>query len=112
MRGRTLHLYVRERILSVLGDRPLKWLASSAGVPTSTLSAQLLRPKFSLEVVVRVADALGLDPCELLPPSHSQPAISRADLVQQIVRLAHELGRYDGDPQRGASSAPDSTKAN
>lgn len=64
--GRVLHWRVKTRISRALGDRSWKWLAKEIGVPQSTLASQVAKPKFSLEVVWRIACALDLDFNELL----------------------------------------------
>lgn len=56
--GRALHLHVLERIERALEGRSWKWLAETAGIPQSTLSGQVNRPKFNLEALVRIAAAL------------------------------------------------------
>lgn len=81
--GRELHRFVRAQVIRRLGSRTWKWLAHRSGIPPSTLSSQVSRPKFSLEVVVRIAHALGEDPASLLPPHPAQssdgPLESRRD---------------------------------
>jgi len=67
MRGRELHAHIRDEIARHLGRRSWSWLAREAGVPRSTLITQASRPKFSVEVLVRVADALGHEVSSFLP---------------------------------------------
>lgn len=64
--GRALHVHLKRRIEAALGDRSWKWLADQIGVPQSTLASQVCKPKFSLEVVWRIARVLRLDIQELL----------------------------------------------
>lgn len=64
--GRVLHSRVKEKIGKALGDRSWKWPAMQIGVPQSTLASQASKPKFSLEVVGRIACVLDLDLNELL----------------------------------------------
>lgn len=59
--SRRLHEHIRDRIKSALYGRPVKWLAKEAGVPQSTLARQMARPKFSLDVLLRVARTLEKD---------------------------------------------------
>jgi len=56
-----LHRRIRERIESCLDDRTWRWLSEASGVPQSTLSNQLSRPRFSLKVLLHVANALEKD---------------------------------------------------
>ncbi len=65
--GRQLHEHVRDQIHNALGRRTMSWLAKASGVPPSTLSNQLLRPRISLDTLTRVANALDRDPASLLP---------------------------------------------
>lgn len=64
--GRALHVNLKSRIEAALGERSWKWLADQIGVPQSTLASQVCKPKFSLEVVWRIARVLRLDLQELL----------------------------------------------
>jgi hypothetical protein len=59
--NRRLHAQVRERIERALCGRSVSWLAAASGVPQSTLASQMAKPKFSLDVLVRVARALEED---------------------------------------------------
>ena len=67
MTDRTLHAEIRTRIKSELGGRPWSWLAQASGVPPWTLSNQVNRPRFSLDVLARIAVALEKDLRDLLP---------------------------------------------
>lgn len=64
--GRELHVQVRRNIESALDGRSWSWLAGEIGVPQSTLAGQVCKPRFSLEVVWRIARVLDLDLNELL----------------------------------------------
>jgi len=91
--GRALHCYVRDRLRANLGSRSWTWLSEASGVPQSTLSNQLSKPKFSLEVIVRVAHALGIETASLLPPpsavdSDGSPA---DDPFEELARIVEEL---------------------
>jgi hypothetical protein len=55
---RLLHEYVRAQLQRALGGRSWKWLSARSGVPQSTLSNQVGRPRFTLGVLLRVAAAL------------------------------------------------------
>jgi len=64
-----LHAEIRSRIEAELGERTWSWLAQASGIPASTLSNQINRPRFSLDVVSRIADALGKDITYFVPVS-------------------------------------------
>lgn len=66
MRGKELHEFISAQIDRRLGTRSWAWLARESDVPRSTLMTQKARPKFSLEVVVSVADTLGCELADLL----------------------------------------------
>lgn len=61
LQAREYHLRVRQKVLEALGDRSWKWLSEQSGVPQSTLSTQVTRPRFSIEVLLRLAAALEKD---------------------------------------------------
>lgn len=67
--SRELHFQIRSQIETELGERTWGWLAQASGVPASTLSNQVNRPKFSLDVLSRIADALGKDITYFFPAS-------------------------------------------
>jgi len=71
MNGRELHNFIRRCIERRLGQHSWSWLAREAGVPRSTLITQAARPKFSVEILVRVAGALHMEVTDLLPPDDS-----------------------------------------
>jgi hypothetical protein len=102
--GRELHCYVRRQIEEALGDRPWLWLAKASGVAPSTLSTQLNRPKFSLDVLARVAHALRVDIAYLLPGNdRSKPVVDNqvrelllaleSAVAQAKVRYGDRAGR-------------------
>lgn len=64
---RQVHVEIRNRIERALGNRNWSWLAARSGVPPSTLSNQRLRPRFSIDVLVAIADALERPVAEFLP---------------------------------------------
>lgn len=70
--GRALHLHIRNTVERALGDRSWKWLAHQIAVPQSTLSGQVSRLKFSLDVVWRIARVLDLDLQDLLSPPYRE----------------------------------------
>lgn len=57
---------------AALKDRSWNWLAQESGVPQSTLATQLGKPKFSVDVLVRVSVALGKDIAYFLPDFRSE----------------------------------------
>ena len=67
MLNKDLHAEIRSRIKTELGVRTWSWLAQASGVPPSTLSNQVNRPRFTLDVLVRIADALGKNLSHFLP---------------------------------------------
>lgn len=58
---RELHTPIKGRLEKALAGRPQKWLAEQTGVPTSTLSAQLGKPNFTLEVLRACATVLDIE---------------------------------------------------
>jgi transcriptional regulator with XRE-family HTH domain len=97
VQGRELHGYIRQQIERRLGGRSWKWLAEEAGVARTTLITQAARPRFSVEVLVRVAGALERDVAYFLPQDHDQPSVERAR------KALHELERYlQKDPEDAA----------
>lgn len=67
MRGRELHEFILAQVERRLGPRSWAWLAREADVPRSTLMTQKGRPKFSVDVVASVADALDCELSDLVP---------------------------------------------
>lgn len=59
--GRRLQVDLKNRIEEALSGRSWKWLAERIGVPQSTLAGQVAKPRFSLEVVWKIAQVLDLD---------------------------------------------------
>lgn len=89
---RHVHRHIKAHIEKELGDRSWNWLAEESGIPQSTLAGQASRPKFSLDVLLRIASALHRPPSDFLPQtregvtslrpepefiSYGQPAKSR-----------------------------------
>jgi hypothetical protein len=69
---RELHTHIRMRIELGLGNRSWSWLSRTAGVPQSTLASQAGKPKFSVQVLLRVASALEKDVNYFLPDEMRQ----------------------------------------
>jgi CI repressor-like protein len=67
MHGRELHEHILAQIEHRLGHRSWKWLAEQSGVPRTTLITQADRPRFSVDVLVRIAGALERDVEYFLP---------------------------------------------
>jgi hypothetical protein len=67
MANRDVHAEIRSRIEAELGERTWSWLAQASGAPPSTLSNQVNRPRFTLDVPVRIAGALEKDLSHFLP---------------------------------------------
>jgi hypothetical protein len=95
MKGRELHEYIRVQIERRLGDRSWSWLAEQAGVARSTLASQRARPKFSIEVLVRVAGALNQELTALLPTASPEPEPTRDAVLDQIERCFRLLRDRD-----------------
>ena len=91
--GRPLHEHIRCQIELALGRRSWAWLAETSGVPQSTLSNQTSRPRFSIDVLMRVSAALDRPPSFFLPDAGS-PAASyddrAAETLQALERLVDE----------------------
>ena len=81
-----LHRQIRERIESCLGDRTWRWLSEASGVPQSTLSNQLSRPRFSLKVLLRIANALEKDLSFFIPETYPERASEDHDSSARIAR--------------------------
>lgn len=67
---RTVHTRILASIEHALGERSWQWLADEAGVPQSTLSTQVGKPKFSLDVLYRICCALDLGLSEVLEDAY------------------------------------------
>jgi transcriptional regulator with XRE-family HTH domain len=83
---RQLHGHILMRVQLALGRRSWSWLAREAGVPQSTLASQAAKPKFSVEVLVRIATALDRPITYFLPGPEANDAVKRAadDALAQI----------------------------
>jgi hypothetical protein len=73
MADRNLHIQIRANIERELEGRTWSWLAENSGIPASTLSNQRSRPHFSLDVISKVAEALGADLLDLIPTERVPP---------------------------------------
>jgi phosphohistidine phosphatase SixA len=62
------------------------WLAEEAGVPRTTLVSQVRRGRFSLEVLVRVADALDAGVSDFIPSEHPDSAIDATKALSVLKR--------------------------
>lgn len=62
---RWVHHRIRSNIEAALDGRSWTWLAEEIGIPQSTLSGQVCKPKFSLGVVLRISGVLGIGLCSL-----------------------------------------------
>ena len=65
--GRRIHAHIKSRIEAALCGRSVQWLTEESGVPQSTLAGQMASPKFSLDVLLKVAAALEEDITYFLP---------------------------------------------
>lgn len=62
MRGRSLHRHIAAVLERARGKRTWTSLAAETGIPQSTLSSQVTKPKFSIETVYLLMLALEVDP--------------------------------------------------
>lgn len=69
-RIRTVHARILASVERALGERSWQWLSEQAGIPQSTLSTQVGKPKFSLDVLYRICCALDLDLSEVLEDAY------------------------------------------
>jgi hypothetical protein len=99
VKGRTLHEYVLAQVGRRLGGRSWAWLAREAEVPRSTLMTQKARPKFTVEVVVRVADALRCEVGDLMPRPTSVERPDAIRLLQELHTLLQDARR--DEPKAG-----------
>lgn len=95
MRSRELHAHIRAKILLAKGDRSWNQLAKDAGVPHSTLATQAARPRFSLDVLLRLAGALDREPSYFLPvpiqtPSRASPEADALAHIRMILDRVSE----------------------
>lgn len=65
--GRDIHQHLLDRLNELRGARTWSALAEEADIPQSTLSNQVSRPRFSIDVVARLAYALEVPVAELFP---------------------------------------------
>lgn len=93
--GRELHRHILERIERALGPRAWSWLAEEAGVPRSTLATQAAKPRFSVEVLLRVAQALNRDVTYFLPEVETNGAREGAaeEALDEIARIIDRASR-------------------
>ena len=101
----SLHQFIKKRIEASLSGRTVKWLAEASGVPQSTLSTQFARPKFSIDVLARVAGPLGLSVSEFFaeqhPPQQQEHQVSDdllVDLEDLIEKHRVRCGGFPGKP--------------
>ena len=108
MQGRQLHEFILTQIERRLGDRTWAWLARDAQVPRSTLMTQKGRPKFSVEVILRVAGSLDCAIEDLLP-SPGQPGGRRGrGLIRELhdAVAARDAGATGPTTRRSATRPP------
>ena len=95
--GRKLHGYIRRQIELAMGWRSWNWLAGQTGIPSSTLCSERKKPKFSLEVVLLVAQALDRDLSYFLPPDAPIDAGGNGTVARlvQLEKLLEEWRQSD-----------------
>ena len=96
MRTRELHGHIRSRIELALGNRSWSWLSRATGVPQSTLSSQAAKPKFSVDVLVAVADALGREVSYFLP-SPDREDVERTPSEDALARMRRSYESLEAD---------------
>lgn len=94
MTDRSLHEYIKLVVEKRLAGRPTKWLSAESGVPQSTLSIQLTRPKFSLDVLSKIAPPLGLRISDFFPVEASDPKRSPETNTELLLDLEAMVERY------------------
>ena len=101
--SRRVHEHIRTQIEGALCGRSVKWLAEEGGVSQSTLTAQMARPKFSLDVLLKVAPALREDIAYFLPhevlASPPPPADEALRAIEAIIEAWRE--QAPGSPENG-----------
>lgn len=65
LRGRRLHRHIADVLERARGRRTWTSIAAETGIPQSTLSSQVTKPKFSVETVYLLMKALEVDPREV-----------------------------------------------
>lgn len=77
------------RLVRTLGHRDQAWLARESGVPESTISTQLRSKRFSLDTLLRYAEALEVDVGWLIRgPLDGEVAPEKArEIVGELDRL-------------------------
>lgn len=91
-RSRDLHQGILARIELALGDRSWSWLSSKSGIPRSTLASQKGKPRFSVDVLVLIANALDRDVAYFLPPTTRHPVRgATSDVLDKIRDLLEQL---------------------
>lgn len=90
MTSRELHEHILRRVEHRLNGRSWAWLSRETGIPRSTLVTQAGHPKFSVEVLVKVASALERDPGFFLPPART-PSRTEAIASRLAMVIAREL---------------------
>ena len=83
-----LHRAIYGRIVQQLAGRPQSWLCRESGVPETTLSYQLRNQKFTVEVLVSVADTLGVEVGWLLTGQGEKHGIAENACQAALARIA------------------------
>lgn len=90
---RELHRFILERIELALGRRSWRWLSDETGIPQSTLATQRSKPKFSVDVLIAIANALDRPVTYFLPEAeHLEigPAVDALEQIQRIIESARD----------------------
>jgi len=94
MNRRELHEELVRRVEAELSGRPWSWLAQETAIPQSTLAGQVSRRRFSLDALLRIAQALGCPLAHFIPgesdssspPPPFQEAVRRLDAAVRDLR--------------------------
>ena len=95
---------IHGRIIRLLGERSQAWLAEKSGISTSTLSHQLTTQRFTLELLIAIAEPLGVDVGYLIrgDPAEAAPILPNV-AVELVHRIEDEIRRARAD---SATAAP------
>ena len=106
MNGKELHEHLLGRIEFALDGRTWSWLARKSGLPKSTLHTQSAVPRFSIEVLARVAVALRRDIGWFFPPEvRRENELSITSVASALkVLVEHKVIRVDRSPLRSTRS--------
>lgn len=106
IRSREIHANVRSKIVHALRGRSWNWLAERSRVPQSTLARQAAHPKFSVEVLWRVAQVLDVDIGYFFPTGRERDVNDDVQALRKINEIASRWAEREGIT-RGRVDPPD-----